>query len=148
MRLTSKKSFTLVEVLIATVIVAIALCGILASYVGCFELLSTTKNVNIAINAIEGLLEDIRNTTFTQIYDTYADLNFTVNNMPANRGVVFIDDTDPEMLKVTISVCWRQKTRTFGEDINLNGVIDGTETASVPGVISSPAQLVALVVNR
>ena len=66
-RLTSKKSFTLVEVLIATVIVAIALCGILAAYVGCFEVLTTTKNVNIAINAIEGLMEDIRNTTFTLI---------------------------------------------------------------------------------
>jgi prepilin-type N-terminal cleavage/methylation domain-containing protein len=146
--LRSRKSFTLVEMLIATVIIAIALCGILAAYVSCYDVLTTSKNVNIATNAAQGLMEEIRNHTFTNITDDYDGLKFTVNNMPLNKGRVYVDDSNPEMLIVTISVCWRQKNRVFGEDQNLNGELDAGEDISNPGIIDSPVQLVMLVVNR
>jgi len=166
MYLSSQRSFTLVEVLIATVIVVIALCGIMATYVSCFELLYVSKNVSIATNAAQGLMEEIRGhrnpcssstIPFTQIANDYNcsdsetgynDLNFIVNNMPTSRGVVSIDDTDPELLRITISVCWKQNNRLFGEDKNLNGVLDAGEDANGNSIIDSPVQLIALVVNR
>lgn len=154
--LRSGKSFTLVEMLLATVIIAIALCGILAAYVGCFGLFAVSKNVSIAANAAQGLMEQIRNTSLSQIIDNYADLNFTVNNIPLNRGVVYVCDDpsccsvcNPELLQVTISVCWTQSNRVFGEDKNLNGLLDaGEDLSPYNNIIDSPVQLVTLVANR
>ena len=142
------KGLTLVEVLIATAILAYALCAVLATYVSCFNLISTSKDINIATNAMQGLMEQIRNAPFTQIVDDYDLLNFTVNNLPANRGVVYVDDTDPELLKVTISVCWTQNRRVIGEDKNLNGIPEATEDLNHNNMIDSPAQLVTLIANR
>ena len=68
--------------------------------------------------------------------------------MPSNRGVVYVDDTDPELLRVTISVCWNQKNRIFGEDKNLNGVLDAGEDKNNNGIIDSPVQIITLVANR
>lgn len=148
MRLTTKKGVTLVEMLLAAVILAYAVCGILALHVSCFDLVSTSKNISIAVNASQGLMEEIRNASFPQIFDNYNNLNFTVNTMSSNRGVVYVDDTDPELLRVTISVCWNQRNRIIGEDRNLNGALEAGEDANNNGVIDSPAQLVTLVANR
>ena len=91
MRLISQKGFTLVEMLLAAAILSFAVCGILALYANCFELVSISKNISIATNASQGLIEEIRNTPFPQIVDNYNNINFTVNTMPSNRGeVVFI----------------------------------------------------------
>jgi len=148
MRLISQKGVTLVEMLLAAVILSFAVCGILALYVNCFGLVSISKNTSIAANTSQGLMEEIRNTPFPQIVDNYNNVNFTVNTMPSNRGVVYVDDTDPELLRVTISVCWNQKNRIFGEDKNLNGVLDAGEDTNNNGIIDSPVQIITLVANR
>ena len=93
-------------------------------------------------------MEEIRNAPFPQIIDDYNNLNFTVNTMPLNRGAVYVDDTDPELLRITISVCWNQRNRIIGEDRNLNGVLEAGEDANSNGIIDSPVQLVTLVANR
>jgi len=52
----SKKSahrgFTLIEVILAIAILGFVLCGILAAYISCAVLVATSKNVNIATNAV------------------------------------------------------------------------------------------------
>ena len=148
MRLISKKGVTLVEMLLAATILAYAVCAILAMYASCFDLMSTSKNISIATNASQGLMEEMRNSTFQGIFDNYNGLNFTVNAMPSNRGVVYVDDTDPELLRITISVCWNQRSRIIGEDKNLNGVLDAGEDANNNSIIDSPVQLITLVANR
>jgi len=142
------KGFTLVEILLATGILALAICGILAMYISCFTLIATSKNVNIATDAALGLLEEIRSSQFTRIVDDYNGLTFTVNNIPASRGIVYVDDTNSELLKVTVSVCWRQGNRTIGEDTNLNGVLDSGEDVNGNGIIDSTVELVTLIANR
>ena len=144
----SQKGFLLSEVMLAAAIVALAFSGILAAYVACFGIIKTSKNVNIATNAAQGLLEQIRNTSFPLIVTNYNNLNFTVNNMPSNRGVVYVDNTNPELLKVTIIVCWQQGNIFVGEDRNLNGLLDIGEDANGNGVIDSPVKIVTLIVNR
>jgi len=143
-----QKGFTLVEMLLAATIFAYTVCGLLALYINCFGLVSISKNISIATNASQGLMEEIRNTPFPQISDNYNNLNFTVNTMPSNMGVVYVDDTDPELLRVTISVCWNQKSRIIGEDRNLNGVLDSGEDTNNNGIIDSPVQIITLVANR
>ena len=144
----SERGFTLVEVMLAVAIAAVALCGILATYAACFTLIRTSKNASIATSAAQGLLDEIRNTSFPLIKSTYNGTNFTVNNMPLNRGIVYVDDSNPELLKVTISVCWKQGNIVVGEDKNLNGSLDTGEDANSNGIIDSPVELTTLIVNR
>ncbi len=151
----SKKGFALPEVLLAAVIASFALCGILLTYIACMDTVKTSKNVSIATSAAQGLIEEIRSTPFPKIALTRAqdaqgfkNLTFTVNGIPSSSGIVYVDDTDPELLLVTISVCWRQGNRIVGEDINLNGALDAGEDTNGNNMIDSTVELVTQVVNR
>lgn len=136
------------EVLLAIAILAFALCAILFTYISCLALIATSKNVNIATDAALGLMEGIRGDPFSRIFTDYNKLNFTVGGMPANMGVVYVDKTNPSLLKVTISVCWRQGNRIIGEDTNLNGILNTGEDANNNGIIDSPVELVTLIASR
>lgn len=150
MKIRDKKGFSLVEVILATAILAFALVGILGTYVTCLVLITTSQNVNSATNAAQGIIEEIRSTPFPQIIDSYNGLVFTVNDINGSVGVVYVDDTiDPEFLDITVSVCWRQGNRVIGEDSNLNGTLDpGEDTMVVNGIIDSTVELKTQVANR
>jgi len=144
----SSRGFTLVEVLLATAILASAISAILMTYYSCFVLISTSKNINITTNAAMGLMEEIKNSTFNRIVNDYNGLNFIVNDIPQSMGVVYVDDENPELLQVTISVCWRQGNRVIGEDTNLNGQLDAGEVDNGNNIIDSPVQIVTIIANR
>jgi len=140
--------FTLAEILLATGILAFAVCAILSTYISCFVLTATSKNVNIATYAALGMMEEIRSSAFSRITNDYGGLNFILNDMPSSRGVVYVNDTNPELLEVTISVCWRQGNRIIGEDTDLDGILDAGEDANGNGIIDSTVQLVTRIANR
>ena len=144
----SRHGFTLIEILFTIGILAFTICGLLVSYTSAMVLTATSKNVNIATNAAAGLLEQMRTDSFSRIVNDYDGLVFSVNAIPSSTGVVVVDNTNPELLQVTISVCWRQGNRVIGEDTNLNGVLDAGEDTNGNGIIDSPVQLVAQIVNR
>jgi type II secretory pathway pseudopilin PulG len=157
----SKKGFVLPEVLLAAIIAAFAVCGILLTYITGMDLIRTSKNASIATSAAQGLIEEIRSTPFPKIALTpvqdpqgFKNLNFSVDGIPSingvvsSRGIVYVNATDPEFLLITISVCWRQGNRIIGEDINLNGVLDAGEDTNGNGIIDSTVELVTQVVNR
>lgn len=150
MKRKAKKGFVLAEVLLAVVIAAFAVCGILQLYIVGMDLVRTSKNASIATSAIQGLIEEIRNTPFPDIPDNYNHLIFSVNGLAPvpNIGIVYVDDTDPEFLLVTISVCWKQGNKTIGEDTNLNGTLDAGEDINGNGIIDSTVELVTQVANR
>ncbi|MFH1281435.1 MAG: hypothetical protein ABIH91_01780, partial [Candidatus Omnitrophota bacterium] len=147
MRRRSEKGFVLPEVMLAAAIAAFAVCGILLMYVTAMDLIRTSKNASIATSAAQGLIEEIRNTPFPEIVTNYNLLKFSVDGIPpingvaSSSGIVYVDDTDPEFLLVTISVCWRQGNRIIGEDINLNGELDVGEDTSGNGIIDSTVEL-------
>ncbi|MCX5710940.1 MAG: hypothetical protein NT060_03105 [Candidatus Omnitrophica bacterium] len=144
----SNKGFTFAEILLAAAILAFALCALLATYISCIVLYTTSKNVNIATNAALGLAEEIRTDSFSRIYSDYNNLTFIVNDIPSSRGVVYVNQSNPEFLTVTISVCWRQGNKIFGEDTNLNGVLNAGEDTNSNGIIDSPVQIITRIVNR
>lgn len=153
----NKYSFTLMELMLAATILVVALVGLLATYVGCFTINETAKNLTLAINAAQQKLEEIRDYNFYKIYEDYNNTTFEVSEIPDSdaEGSVNIDDTDPDLIKITVSVCWQQRGgRIHGEDngrgggVALNGKIDGTEDGDGDGIIDSPAQIVTLITNR
>lgn len=170
-KLRSKNGFTIAEVLLAVAILAFALCGILATYLASFNLASISKNTNIAASAAQSVIEQIRATPFTTLADRIQpqirlngnfynlanlgnnrwSLAFSVNNMPANMGVAYIDIDNavtPKILKATVSVCWLQGNRVLGEDVNLSGSLNAGEDANANGIIDSPMELTTQIANR
>lgn len=149
-RFLSVTGFTLIEVMLAAAILAIVVCGILATYISCFELISTSRNFTFAVNAAQRKIEEIRDYNFSQIYPDYNNQSFAVDEISAgSRGVVYVDDSNPDLLEVTISVCWRQReNRIIGEDRNLDGILGAGEDLNGNNIIDSPVQLVTLIAER
>ena len=143
-----KKSsgFTLMELMIAVVILMVALTGLIATYVSCFDLNETARNLNYAMIAAQEKIEEIRNANFNDIMG-YNNATFQISDFyPVgtspiasgdSKGLVTVVQVNPNLLKVTIKVCWKQRGgRVIGGDSNLN-----------PND-NSPAQLVTLIAER
>lgn len=144
-RLYSRKGLSLVELMIAAAIFLITFVGILVSYLACLELSEMSKNSSIALHATRTRLEDIKNTTFIQIKATYNNATFAVAGFNG-IGVSYVDDTNPRLLKITLSFSWKQpRGRIVGEDTNLNGVLDAGEDKNANGILDSPVELVTYI---
>lgn len=144
----SVTGFTLLEILLAVGILGSMLCAILVTYASCFVLAATAKSSNISTNAALSLIEEIRSSPFNRIMDDYNGLIFFVNDIPLNRGVIYVNNANPELLDVTVVICWRQGNRVIGEDKNLNGILDAGEDINGNGIIDSPVKFITRVVNR
>jgi len=152
MKLLHNKGFTLVELLIAAMVLVVAICGILATYVTCFETVVTSQNLRTAIDVAQSKIDQIRNAPFGVI----CTFNIGPNNVfTANVGGVtyvgriYVDNCPNDPVTVTVSVCWRQKGgRVIGEDRNLNGALNAGEDGDGNNRIDSPAQIVTVVTAR
>lgn len=151
------RGFTLLELMLASTILIVAICGLLASYVLCFSLTETAKNMTLATNAIQFKLEEIRDYDFAEIAPEYDNTTFAVNGFAAGQaiGAISVENITTDLLRVTISVCWRQGgNRLYGEDngrgggIALSGHLEGTEDLNADGIVDSPAMISTLMINR
>ncbi len=142
------KSFSLAEVLLGIIILIVVISATLITYINCFILIDTIKNINIATTAAQGIIEEMRSGIFKELVNNYNGLNFVVNDIPESMGTVYINNSNQEFLEVTVSVCWKQRNRIIGEDTNLNGSLDAGEDLNNNGIIDSPAQLTTRIVNR
>jgi len=143
-------AFTLMELMVAALILAIVLVGLLASYATCFNLNEIAQNTAFAVNACAKKTEEIKNfANFDQIKTTYHDVSFPPDNLTGS-GVSYVDDTNPDLLVITVTVCWRQKNgRIIGEDADLDGGFDpGEDTITVNGMLDSVAQVVTYLARR
>lgn len=142
--------FTLMELMIAAGVLVFALLGLLAVFIGCSGLNETARNLTIAINGVQREIEGIRNLPFNQI-DELDGSSFEITGIAdsESEGIIEVDDSNPELLVVTVTVCWRQQGRVIGEDKNLNGIFEpSTEDANANGRLDSPAQIVTLITRR
>jgi prepilin-type N-terminal cleavage/methylation domain-containing protein len=149
--LRTKSGFTLIEVVLAVGILVFVLCGILATYMSCLELMATSKNMTLATNAAQRKIEEIRDYNFYNIYSDYNNQTFSVDEMPAgdSSGVIYVNNSDPELLQITVSVCWRQRAgRIIGEDLDLDGSLDSGEDSNGNNIIDSPVELITLSTPR
>jgi len=145
-----KNGFTLVEILMAAAILATALCGILLVYNSCSALIITSKDSSVAMAAAAAKLEEIRSyNPFSNITAAYNLKTYNITGLPNAKGVIYVDSiTDPSVLTINTSVCWRQGNRVIGEDQNLNGVLNTGEDTNGNGYIDSPVGLSARMTNR
>ncbi len=164
------KGFTLVELMLAAMILIVVLVALVGGYLLAFNLNETAKNLTIATYSVEQKLEEIRRYNFNLISDDYNNTVFRAENATLvagnpiqivftpnldTAGSVSVDDSDSNLLKVTVTMCWRQQGgRIIGEDngagggIPLNGILDGAEDANNNNIMDSPVQVVTLMANR
>jgi len=116
-----KAAMTLPELLIAAALVAVVLISIVFSYMTCLQLNELAKNSSIAVRSARTRLEQIKNTDFDDIKAQYDEVSFTPALLNGS-GVSYVDDSNPDLLAVTVTVCWQQRNgRIIGEDSDLDG---------------------------
>lgn len=118
-RKSKEEGFTLVEVLVTIVVVAVALMALLSVFIYGFNLLSRMKQTAIATQCAQEELENIRNLTFDEIIALGA--SFTNDSLPLlenSSGVRTIEDSvGVDIKKLTISVFWTYRGQNMRKDI-------------------------------
>jgi len=147
----ASSGITLLELMIATGILVVAISGLLAIFIGFFSLNENARKVTLALIASQDKMEEILSSSFDTIYSTYNGINFNPAGFPSSeaKGAIYIDNTNPDLLELCVSVSWREIAgRVIGEDTNLNGSLDTGEDLNVNGRIDSPVEIVTLIVER
>lgn len=108
------RALTLAELMIATFIMLLSICGVLLLFINCIFMNSGSRNVTIATSHAQYVLEDIRNTPFANIY---ADItggvwDWTVSTIsakgltPLDNEVIDTSSTGASPLDVTVTITW------------------------------------------
>jgi hypothetical protein len=145
--------FTIVELILTTGILAIALVGVVQLFIYCLWETETAGNVTTAMSECYAKLEELRDLEFDDIVPTYGP-GGTAGDLFALKGldgigVIQLDDSVPEILTVKVAVAWRERgVLVFGEDANLNGFLDAGEDENGSGALDSPASVVSMVSKR
>ncbi len=123
----TENGFTLAELLVSAAILGIVITGIMVSYIRCMELNEVSQNKSLALKAARSRLELIKVTPFANLVATYNAVAFNVTGFNG-KGVSYVTVVDAKNLRIRVSVSWKQKNnRVFGEDANLNGVLNAGE---------------------
>jgi Tfp pilus assembly protein PilV len=147
MRLRTKTGFTLAEILIAVLILIPVCVATIYVFIKCVELSELARHSSEAVREIKSKVTQIENTPFDQIKNTFHNVTFAPAGLNA-MGVTYIDDTEPDMLTVTATLCWKEKNgRVMGEDKDLDGQLDSGEDANSNGMLDSPVTVVTRVSN-
>ena len=154
------RGLTLVEVLVAILIITIAAGTLVTIYPGIFVGLNIERHSLRALEIARRQIEVLKGANFTTLWGvSYTPPQapiistfptgvvnttgfFYVQRMLNNAGAVL-----PDLVRVEVLVCYRSDQRVVGEDANLNGLLDAGEDTNLDGIMSSPVSLVTLVMR-
>jgi len=113
----SKKSFTLSELLLAVVILAISLGAILLALVQCFLLNEANRNLTRALTHAEYVLEDIKNTNFETIKTKIENGDWDWDSSevaregltPLNNENIDTSVKGTTLLDIEVTVTWKDR---------------------------------------
>lgn len=144
----SRKGFTLVEVMMALAILTFCLTGMLLTYIGLLALSETSRNLSLAVNVAQTKLEELRDQPFDSLVN-FNNTTFDVSGFAAGSAKGRIEVTNAgyaDLNQVRIVVSWRQRGgRIIGEDINLNGVLNGGEDNNNNTILDSPSEVISFI---
>jgi prepilin-type N-terminal cleavage/methylation domain-containing protein len=109
--LLSRAGFTLIEVMIAALILLIVLSGSISTIVYCILLNDTNQNTTTAINDAQFVLEQIKGLAYSEIAG-YVPPGFSNLN---NQTIAVNTSLGAKISEVTVNVGWdeRQRQRSF-----------------------------------
>lgn len=148
--------FTIVEVLIATVVLTVALVSILGLFTYSLALTESQESLTIAQYEAQRQLETIKADDYSTIRASYTDSGAIQENQftltdSTGMGAVYAEelpDSSNRLMRIKVVVCYQQKNRVIGEDRDLDGILDNGEDANGNGELDSPAQIETVIVDE
>ncbi len=111
--------FTLIEVLVTIMILAVVLIALFSCFIYGFTVISRVRQASIATQCIQEELERIRNMPFDDILSL--DSSFTNESLPLledSSGILSLEDYGGnDIKKLTVSVIWSYNGRQIRRDI-------------------------------
>ncbi len=152
----ASKGFTLVELLMAVLILGFTLVGLIQVFIRCSALAELAQNKTVVVSLLQDKMEEIRNYDYSSVAADYASggaVGNTFSLSPANgMGVIYIEEFtagEANLLVVKISASWEDKYgRIIGGDFDLDGEVDAGETLDADGDLSSIASLISFISSR
>jgi len=113
-------AFTLIEVLVATLVLVVAIFGLVATLSYTMRQEADTREVSVAMNFLRAKVEEVRSQPFDDIFTYYsqgANRNFEVPGLdpqagdpdpfaPHRVGEVIVGVINPRLLRVTVRASW------------------------------------------
>ncbi len=115
----NEEGFTLIEVLVTIMILAVVLIALFSCFIYGFTVISRVRQASIATQCLQEQLELIRNMPFNDILSL--DSSFTNESLPLledSSGILSLEDSGgDDIKKLTVSVIWSYKGRQLRRDI-------------------------------
>jgi Tfp pilus assembly protein PilV len=147
----NNKGLNLLELMTATAVLVIAVCGLLAIFTKLLALNENARRLTLAMTSAHEKMEEIRDSNFDTLYSAYNGTRFDPRGLPPAdaEGNVTVINTDPSLLKIYVTVSWKGRSdKITGEDLNLNGALDPGEDLNGNNRLDSPAGIVSLMGRR
>ncbi len=115
--LKKENGFTLVEIMVAVLILGAALVPIFIMFSEGISLTARSTELNLAVNTAQDKMEEIRNMTHNSItIGTWADEEVTIGNRAFIRHVTVtnsgVSEAGENLKKITVEVFWNHKDTT------------------------------------
>lgn len=111
--------FTLIEVLITIMMLAVVLTALLSCFIQAFDILTRMKQMTVATQSIQSELELIRSMRYNDILTL--DNTFTndgLSYLENSSGVINLEDSvGAEIKKLTVSVTWTYRGRQMQKEV-------------------------------
>ncbi len=149
--------FTLIEILMASVIMIVALVSTLSFFAYSLSGAGGDKSLAIAEYEAERQMEVICAMDYSTVKATFTNNGakkgtpFNLTGNLTGMGTVYAEEllnATNGLMRVKVVVCYQDKDRTVGEDANFNGTLDGGEDANGNGELDSPCQIETVLVNK
>ncbi len=148
--------FTLVELLLAVLILGFTLVGLIQVFIRCSALSELSQNKTLVMSELQGKMEEIRNYDYDSIATDYASGGTPGHTFALSQtngmGVIYIDEFtagDADLLRIKIVASWEDKYgRIIGGDFDLDGAVGSGETVDAEGDLFSIATVISLIAKR
>ncbi|MGD2244968.1 MAG: type II secretion system protein [Candidatus Aminicenantes bacterium] len=118
-RTAKEGGFTLIEVLITIMMLAVVLTALLSCFIQAFDILTRMKQMTIATQTIQSELELIRSMRYNDILtldNTFT--NDSLSYLENSSGIINLEDSvGAEIKKLTVSVTWTYRGRQMQKEI-------------------------------
>lgn len=105
----NKQGFTLIEVLIAMLVISIAVMGVLLTFTKSNQMMIQLRELSIADQCVKEEIESIRDMNYNEILNltaTFTAAGFVYLDNPVGTRVLDDPFADPDIRRVTVSVSW------------------------------------------
>ena len=141
-----KSGFTLIELVMGVGILLVTILGVISVYNHSILLNRLSEGRTLALASAQAKLEEMKTHSFTTLRTDYSSggtpgNTFAPVGLSGMGNIAFFDLSNPA-IGVQVSISWSEKGRIFGEDTNLNGVLDSGEDRNGNGRLDSPVELV------